>query len=127
MELLEVINELVVKDINKTIEFYEKYLNFEIIDTDGNPISWAKMKKDECFIMFENYEEVCKEIKNYPNKTETSNIIKFKYANEQILMNLYNKLCDDNIHLFMELKKTEYGSIEFGVFDPDKNMIILSC
>ena len=127
MELIEIVNELVVKDINKTIEFYKKYLTFEIIETDGNPITWVKMKKDNCTIMFETYEEVCNEIKNFPKMTETSNLIKFKYDNETVLMTLYNKLRDDNIPLFMEIKKTEYGSIEFGIFDPDKNMIIISC
>ena len=127
MELIEIVNELVVKDINKTIEFYKKYLTFEIIETDGNPISWVKMKKDNCTIMFETYEEVCNEIKNFPKMTETSNLIQFKYDSETDFMKLYNKFCDDNIPLFMEIKKTEYGSLEFGILDPDKNMIILSC
>ena len=45
MQLLEVVNEFVVNDINKTIDFYSKYFNFEIVETDGKPITWIKMKK----------------------------------------------------------------------------------
>ena len=126
MQLLEVINEFVVNDINKTIDFYSKYLNFEIVETDGKPITWIKMKKNNVTIMFETYEAVCKEINNYTKKTETSNIIKFKYNNKEIVNKLYNIICNNNIEIFMPLEEKPYGSIEFGIFDPDKNLIIIS-
>ena len=44
MQLLEVVNELIVNDIKKTIDFYSKYLNFEIVETDGKPIILKKQK-----------------------------------------------------------------------------------
>ena len=126
MQLLEVVNEFVVNDINKTIDFYSKYLNFEIVETDGKPITWIKMRKDNVTIMFETYESVYKEINNYPKKTETSNIIKFKYNNKEIVNKLYNIMCNNNIEIFMSLEEKPYGSIEFGIFDPDRNLIIIS-
>ena len=101
-------------------------VNFEVVEIEENPITWAKLKKDNCTIMLENYNEVCKEIKNYPKKVKTSNLIKFKYSIKQIVQDLYNNVINDNIEIFMELKETKYGSIEFGVIDPDGNMIIVS-
>ena len=126
MKLLEIINEFTVNDIKKTIDFYNKQLGFEILETDGNPISWVKMRKDGYSIMFENYEEVCKEIVNYPKKSTNSNLIKLKYNDKDELLNLYNKLLNEKIKFFMKWKSTDYGSIEFGILDPDENMIILS-
>ncbi len=125
--MIEIINEFVVNDINKTIDFYKKYFGFELIDVDGNPITWCKMKKDNCYIMFEKYSEVYKEITNFPEKTFSSNLIKFKLNSKDEVENLYKKIKKDQIATFMELKNTDYGSLEFGILDPDKNMIILSC
>ncbi len=126
MKLIEIINELVVTDIEKTINFYKEYLGFEVIETDGDPIIWVKMKKDDSTMMFEQYEEVCREIENFPEKVRASNLIKFKYDSIEELKKLYSGLLDRNVEIFMEWKETEYGSVEFGLLDPDGNMLILS-
>lgn len=125
--MIEIINELVVDDINKSIDFYKKYFDFELVETDKNPIVWCKMKKDSCYIMLEEYKEVCNEIPNFPEKSTSSNLIKFKLISRDTVENLYKKAKENNIIIFMELKDTYYGSLEFGVLDPDKNMIIISC
>lgn len=96
------------------------------METDGNPITWVQMKKDNVVIMLEDYKEVIKEIDKFPIKTNTSNLVKFKYDNKEDVKEIYKNFKDKDIEFFMELKKTEYGTIEFGVFDLDKNMIIVS-
>ncbi len=48
--MIEIINEFVVNDINKTFDFYKKYFGFKLIDVDVNSITWCKMKKDNCYI-----------------------------------------------------------------------------
>ena len=126
IELLEIINEFTVSNIDTSIKFYTNYFNFELIETYGNPITWSKLKKDNCTIMLESYNEVINEIENYPKKVPSSNLIKFKYQNHKQVLNIYNNLLKDNINLFMKLKKTDYACIEFGVYDPDNNMIIVS-
>ena len=70
IKLLEIINEFAVSDIEKSINFYNKHLGFEVIETDGDPISLVKMRRDDYSIMFENYTVVCKEIPSYPRKTK---------------------------------------------------------
>lgn len=127
MELVEIVNEFTVNDVEGSIKFYNKYFDFETVQTDGNPITWVKLKKDNCIIMLESYNEVCKEIENYPRKVESSNLVKFKYKSREHILGLYNKFVNNDIKMFMELKETEYGSVEFGVIDPDGNMIVISC
>ena len=125
--MIEIINELVVDDINKSIDFYKKYFDFELVETDKNSIVWCKMKKDSCYIMLEEYKEICNEIPNFSEKSTSSNLIKFKLNSRDAVGNLYKKAKENNIIIFMELKDTYYGSLEFGVLDPNKNMIIISC
>ena len=126
MSLVNIVNEFVVNNIEKAIEFYKDNFNFEIEETDGNPVTWVQMKKDNIIIMFEDYKEVCREIHGFPTKNITSNLIKFKYDSSKEVEQLYKDLKEKSIGLFMDLKQTEYGTLEFGVFDLDKNMIIVS-
>lgn len=126
MSLINIINEFTVKDVEKAINFYKNNFDFEVEETDGNPITWVKMKKDNVSIMLEAYKEVVKEIADFPLKTNTSNLIKFKYDDENEVTKIYRNFKDNNIEFFMEIKQTDYGTVEFGVFDLDKNMIIIS-
>lgn len=126
MAIINIINEFTVKNIDKAIKFYEDSFNFKVEETDGNPVTWVQMKKGDVVIMLEDYKEVIKEIDKFPIKTNTSNLVKFKYDNKEEVKEIYKSFKDKDIEFFMELKQTEYGTIEFGVFDLDKNMIIVS-
>lgn len=126
MGLNSIINELVVEDIQKSIKFYEENFKFKIELTDGSPITWAKLEKDGIKIMIEDYNSVKSEIKNYPKKVNSSNLIKFEYSNLKDFEEIYNILKQNNIEFFKEYTKTDYGKVEFGIYDPDKNMILIS-
>ena len=126
MAIINIINEFTVKNIDKAVKFYEDSFNLEVEETDGNPITWVQMKKGDVIIMLEDYKEVIKEIDKFPIKTNTSNLVKFKYDNIEEVEEIYKNFKKKDIEFFMELKQTEYGTIEFRIFDLDKNMIIVS-
>lgn len=126
MSLNSIVNELVVEDIQKSIKFYEENFKFKIELTDGSPITWVQLEKDGIRIMLEDYNSVKSEIKNYPNKVNTSNLIKFEYSNLKEIEEIYNIAKQNDVGFFMNYTKTDYGKVEFGVFDPDKNMILIS-
>ncbi len=107
--MIEIINEFVVNDINKTIDFYKEYFGFELIDVDGNPITWCKMEKDNCYIMFEEYREVYNEIPNFPKKIFSSNLIKFKLKSKDEIKNLYKKITDCNFHGVKKYRLWKFG------------------
>ena len=126
MSLISIINELVVSNVDDSMRFYEENFGFNIEITDGIPITWVQMKKDNQVIMLEEYNEVKGSINNFPSKTNSSNLIKFEYDNVEEISILYKKLKEINVEFFMEYTKTDYGKVEFGVYDLDKNMIIIS-
>ncbi len=125
MKLLEINNELIVNDINKSIDFYKEYFDFKVVEEYGEPVNWVKMQKDECIIMFESYEQICEEIKGYPNNGKNSNLIMFKYEEKDSLLDMYYRFKNNNIKIFSKYNETDYGSVEFGVYDPDGNMILI--
>ena len=126
MSLTSIINELIVENVQKSIKFYEDNFNFKTDITEGEPIIWAQLKKDGVIIMLENYDIVKNSISNYPSKVNNSNLIKFEYDNLEEIKELYNVLKHQDIKFFMEYTETNYGKAEFGVFDLDKNMILVS-
>lgn len=126
MSLTSIINELIVENVQKSIKFYEDNFNFKTDITEGEPIIWAQLKKDGVIIMLENYDIVKNSISDYPSKVNNSNLIKFEYDNLEEIKELYNVLKYKDINFFMEYTETNYGKAEFGVFDLDKNMILVS-
>ncbi len=122
----EIINELVVSDIEKAINFYVEVFKFEIEYTDGNPVSWVQLKKDNVKLMLESYESAKNEIVGLPPITKSVNIMKFEYENYEEFKKIYEKCTALEIKIFMDYRKTEYGKIEFGILDADDNMILVT-
>lgn len=126
MSLAMIINEFTVENVENSIKFYEENLKFETEITEGKPITWAQLRKDEVIIMLEDYNAVKKTMSNYPNKVNSSNLIKFEYDELKEIEELHKNLKQNDIEFFMEYTKTDYGKVEFGILDPDKNMILIS-
>lgn len=123
---LNIINELVVANVQNSIQFYENNFNFTTEMKEGKPITWAQLKNNEAIIMLEDYNTVKSEISNYPSKVHNSNLIKFEYSELREIKELYKTLKQNNIEFFMEYTETDYGKAEFGILDPDKNLILIS-
>lgn len=126
MGLINIINELVVSDVSKAVKFYEDNFGFNLEDSFGEPIIWAMIKKDDIVLMFEDYNEACNEIEEFPKKVNNSNLIMFEYSDQESAKNLYELLKRNNVEFFKDYTETDYGKIEFGIYDLDKNMIIVS-
>lgn len=126
MSLINITNELTVSNMDDSLNFYKNIFGFEIEYTDGNPITWAQIKKDNIRLMLEDYQTANIEIKNFPMKTKSSNIIIFEYDNLDEIKSLYDTCKNHQCVFFMDYVETEYGKIEFGIEDLDHNMILIS-
>lgn len=123
---MKIINELLVNDVNNSIRFYIDFLKFEISETTGNPINWARLKNGSSEIMIENYKSAINEFSNFPPKIKSSNLIKFKYNDIDEVQKIYNNVINANVKIFSALKQTDYGTTEFAILDCDENIIIIS-
>lgn len=47
-------------------------------------------------------------------------------VNELVVEDIDNITKQNNIEFFKDYTKTNYGKVEFRIFDPDKNMILIS-
>lgn len=126
MSLTNIVNELTVVNVENSIKFYVDNFGFKSDLTEGKPITWVQLKKDGLIIMLEDYNAVNVSINNYPVKVNSSNLIKFEYNSLEEIKKLYNNFKEQGIEFFMEYTETDYGKAEFGIFDIDKNMILVS-
>lgn len=123
-----IIDELVVSNVKESMDFYCKYFGFEISATEDNNglITWGEIKNNSLCIMFHDYDLICKEYENYPEKNIASNIIMFKYESKEEAKEIYNLLKTNNVNIFSDWQETEYGAVEFIINDLDDNKILIS-
>ena len=126
MSLINIVNELVVSDVASSIKFYKDNFGFVTEFVEGTPITWAQIKKDNIIIMLEDYNEIKNEIVNYPQKSNSSNLIMFEYSSVEEAKDLYNSLKENRVDFFANYTETDYGKVEFGICDLDNNMILIS-
>ena len=125
--LKDLVIELVVKDIYKSVDFYSKYLDFKInmkaLDKDS--YTWVELSNNNFKIMMQDEKETRNEMINFPKELSSSNIILLKYDLNKT-KEIYEVTIKEGITLFMDIRNTEYGTTEFGILDPDNNIIIIS-
>ena len=126
MKIKNIINEFIVKNVEDSIKFYEENFGFRTTMTDGNPIVWAQLENGNYTIMFNSYDDIKGALNDYPEKANTSNIVMFEYENVEDLKQIYENFKNKNIEFFEEYTVTDYGKIEFGIYDLDKNLIMIS-
>lgn len=125
MTIKNIIPELMVEDVQTSIDFYKDYLNFEIENTalDEGLLTWAQVKNNEHRIMFYLKSEFKKEMPILKNKQIGSTIE--LYIKVDNIEEIYNKV-KDNVKIIKELYSTSYGSKEFVMEDNSGYLIGLS-
>lgn len=122
---MDIVIEFVVKDIDKSAEFYTKYLGFEIEFTEYEPVSWMQLRNENVILMLVTYDYAKKDIPNFKEYTLSTNLYKFRYDSLDKVKEIYETLKKDNKEIFLHLRKSDFR-YEFGVYDEDGNMILVT-
>jgi len=122
---MEIVLELVVKDVYKAAEFYTKYLGFKIDFTEFDPVAWIQLSSGNTRLMLVTYEFTKNDIDGFKEYTRSTNIYKFMYDDLDKIKEIYESLKKDKKDIFVEFREAAYR-YEFGVYDEDKNMILIT-
>lgn len=107
---------LMVEDVEKTIEYYEKILDFKLVMSvphDGK-YSWAMMRRGNVEIMFQERNNMIKEYKNLSDKSPGGGLTFFFRVKD--VEDLYNDIKEKE-NILLDLHKTFYRTNEFAIVD----------
>lgn len=108
---------LMVDNVNQTIEFYQKVLGFEVVMTvpEQGEALWAMVKCGKIGLMFQEKKSLLEE---YPLLQEGSGGGLTFYIKIRDVKVFYNKV-KGQANIIAELHKTFYGADEFALMDPN--------
>ena len=125
MELKSLTPNLMVTNVNETIDFYIKILNFELLQTvpEEGELDWGFVKKDEVMLMFQKESSIQEE---YPalKGLNTGGALTL-YIRVENVSEWYEKI-KDQVNLIKPLNKTFYGANEFAIQDPNGFILTFS-
>lgn len=127
MVIKKMTTELVVFDVKKTVEYYEKLLGFKLTNKVEieNIFVWASMESEngEVELMFTTKDAMTEDVKELGGKEIGGTIALYFEITE--LDSFYEKIkLTENI--VMEKRKTNYGSTEFAIKDLDGYVLMFS-
>jgi uncharacterized glyoxalase superfamily protein PhnB len=107
---------LMVTDVNKTVEFYKNILDFETVMTapQEGTLYWALMKNGAVEIMFQAKESISQEISAFKDKEVGGSFT--LYIDVTDIKALYEKV-KDHASIVQEMHTTSYGAQEFAIND----------
>ena len=128
MIVKQLVPELIVEDVERTLRFYKEKLGFDIVaqaPENGKP-SWAEMVNGSARLMVQGKEETLIEmplLSSYSIGGTT--LLVLRIDGQNVVRNLWSQQTDWG-HVILPLRETEYGTVEFGIADPDGYVLIFS-
>ncbi len=116
---------LMVRDVNQTIDWYKLHLDFRLqmsVPEEGQ-FDWAMIGRDSVELMLQSVESVTRELPEFKDRPVGGSFAMYIRMNG--LRDLYQNL-KDQVKVLQELNKTFYGTIEFTVEDCNGYVLTLS-
>lgn len=124
MKIKQLIPELLIEDMQKTLKFYYEVLGFqsEIVFPEKNPI-FAQISKDYVHIMLYNRNDFQREIPKLKRVKMGGSIL--LYFKVEKIKDFYKQI-KDKVKIIQTIHETEYDSIEFTIEDCNGYLLAFS-
>ena len=113
---------LMVQDVNRSVEFYRGVLGFELIASvpDSGKLDWAWMKHGSVELMFQTATSLAQDLPEFKGKPigATQTLYTKVQGVKQLFAQIKNKA-----NIVLGLRTTFYGMEEFSIKDPDGYLI----
>ncbi|OGK14310.1 hypothetical protein A3A93_03185 [Candidatus Roizmanbacteria bacterium RIFCSPLOWO2_01_FULL_38_12] len=124
MKINQLIPELLIEDMQKTLRFYHEVLGFqsEIVFPEKNPI-FAQIGKDDAHIMLYSRNDFQREIPKLKQVKMGGSIL--LYFKVEKIKDFYKQI-KDKVKIIQTIHETEYDSIEFTIEDCNGYLLAFS-
>ncbi len=126
MKLNSLTPNLMVSDVEETIEFYTDLLGFTLLRTvpEVGKLDWAMVKRNDVLFMF----QTIKSLKNDMPRLESEKPgggLTF-YIKVDKITELHEELYHNEVEIISDLESTFYDTIEFSIVDVNGYVLTFS-
>jgi uncharacterized glyoxalase superfamily protein PhnB len=117
---------LMVNDVEETIEYYTDILGFTLLKTvpeKGNP-DWAMVKRNDVILMFQSAKSLKDELPKLKSQKPGGGLT--FYIKVDRITELYEELVDNEVEIISDLESTFYDTIEFSIIDNNGYILTFS-
>ncbi|MCB0400991.1 MAG: VOC family protein [Flavobacteriales bacterium] len=108
---------LMVNDVEETIEFYTDMLGFTLLMTvpETGKLDWAMVKRNEVVIMFQSKKSLSSELPRLAGEKPGGGLT--FYIKVDRITEVHEELFNNGVEIIADLESTFYNTIEFSIVD----------
>ncbi len=108
---------LMVNDVEETIEYYTDILGFTLLKTvpEVGVIDWAMVKRNNVMLMFQSAKSLKDELPKLKAQKPGGGLT--FYIKVDKITELHEELVDNEVEIIADLESTFYDTLEFSIVD----------
>ena len=117
---------LMVNDVEETIEYYTDLLGFTLLRTvpENGKLDWAMVKRNDVVLMFQSTNSMTKELPKLKSQKPGGGLT--FYIKVDRITELHEELYDSEVEIIADLESTFYDTIEFSIVDVNGYVLTFS-
>lgn len=117
MALNSLTPNLMVNDVEETIEYYTDILGFTLLRTvpETGKLDWAMVKRNDVILMFQSTNSLTKELPKLKSQKPGGGLT--FYIKVDRITELHEELYNNEVEIISDLESTFYDTIEFSIVD----------
>jgi uncharacterized glyoxalase superfamily protein PhnB len=115
-----------VDNVDRSVSFYQSRFGFDLIDkvVEDDKTSWAEVGLGACRLMMQARDAMLAEIPALQSSLNGgSSVLVLRLGSGARVRSIYEVMASTE-RVAMHLRETEYGSVEFAIFDPDGYVVL---
>lgn len=126
MDLKSLTPNLMVTDVEETIEYYTDVLGFTLVKAlpEEGPLDWAMVKRNSVLIMFQSIKSLKNELPRLEGAKPGGGLT--FYIKLDGISELHEQYYHSEVEIVSDLESTFYDTIEFSIIDVNGYILTFS-
>ncbi len=126
MALNSLTPNLMVNDVEETIEYYTDILGFTVLMTvpETGKLDWAMVKRNDILFMFQTKKSLSSELPRLAGEKPGGGLT--FYIKVDRITELHEELFNNEVEIIADLESTFYNTIEFSIVDVNGYVLTFS-
>jgi uncharacterized glyoxalase superfamily protein PhnB len=126
MKLNSLTPNLMVNDVEETVEYYTDVLGFTLLMTvpEIGKLDWAMVKRNDVVIMFQTKKSLSSDLPRMAGEKPGGGLT--FYIKVDRITEIHEELFNNEVEIISDLESTFYNTIEFSVVDVNGYVLTFS-